>query len=87
MPDAQPLAGSLPFSVRTFLSRLHALEKRGRGSDRPTCSHARHEKYSKSVFNTYSTKKRALFNFSRCLVITEILKAHAQAIERARGKL
>ena len=47
-PDAPPLAGSLPYSVRTFLSRLDA------GSNRPTCSLARLADYSKRVFNGYS---------------------------------
>ena len=49
--DAPPLAGSLPYSVRTFLSLA-----RRRSSDRPTCSLARQAEYSKSLFNTYSTK-------------------------------
>ena len=49
---APPLAGSLPFGVRTFLSRPHA----GRGSDRPTCSQIRGADYSKAPLNTYSPK-------------------------------
>jgi hypothetical protein len=49
--NAPPLAGSLPCSVRTFLSLT-----RRRSSNRPTCSLARQKDYSKSVFNTYSTK-------------------------------
>jgi hypothetical protein len=39
LPDAPPLAGSLPCGVRTFLPRLP-------GGDRPTCSIARQPKYS-----------------------------------------
>jgi len=44
---AQPLTGSLPYSVRTFLPRI--LRRNG---DRPTCSHARLENYSKAPLNT-----------------------------------
>src|SRR5215207_5731140 len=49
---APPLAGSLPFGVRTFLSRPLA----GLGSDRPTRSQIRGADYSKAPLNTYSPK-------------------------------
>ena len=57
VPDAPPLAGPLPFGVRTFLSSV--IINAGAATAQ-SALFARRVDYSKSVFNTYSTLERTI---------------------------